>query len=116
MDRGLMKFCKPFLTKENYKLLQKMKDDDLRDAFLKAIAKVIQKKEAEGLGREEIKELVNKTLEEILEIVETFNKAIDLTYLKIEKLKRLRKGVILKGFELGAEKLQEIKAKVEARS
>jgi len=116
MDRGLMKFCKPFLTKENYKLLQKIEDDDLRDAFLKAIAKVIQKKEAEGLGREEIKEFVNKTLEEILEIVETFNKAIDLTYLKIEKLKRLRKGVILKGFELGAEKLQEIKAKVEARS
>ena len=107
MDRGLMKFCKPFLTKENYKLLQEIEDDDLRDSFLKAIAKVIQKKEAEGLGREEIREFVNKTLEEILEIVETFNKAIDLTYLKIEKLKRLRKGVILKGFELGAEKLQE---------
>ena len=116
MDRGLMKFCKPFLTKENYKLLQGIVDDDLRDAFLKAIAKVINKKQSEGLGREEIKEFVNKTLEEILEIVETFNKAIDLTYLKIEKLKRLRKGVILKGFELGAEKLQEIKAKVEARS
>ena len=116
MDRGLMKFCKPFLTKENYKLLQEMEDDNLREAFLKAIAKVIQKKQSEGLGREEIKEFVNKTLEEILEIVETFNKAIDLTYLKIEKLKRLRKGVILKGFELGAEKLQEIKAKVEARS
>jgi len=107
MDRGLMKFCKPFLTKENYKLLQEMEDDNLREAFLKAIAKVIQKKQSEGLGREEIKEFVNKTLEEILEIVETFNKAIDLTYLKIEKLKRLRKGVILKGFELGAEKLQE---------
>lgn len=109
MDKGLLKYCKPFLTKENYKLLQEMEDDKLRDAFLKAIAKVIQKKQAEGLGREEIKEFVNKTLEEILEIVETFNKAIDLTYLKIEKLKRLRKGVVLKGFELGAEKLQEVK-------
>jgi len=116
MDRGLMKFCKPFLTKENYKLLQEMEDDKLRDAFLKAIAKAIQKKQAEGLGREEIKEFVNKTLEEILEIVETFNKAIDLTHLKIEKLKRLRKGVVLKGFELGAEKLQEVKKKVNARS
>jgi len=49
MDRGLMKFCKPFLTKENYKLLQEMEDDNLREAFLKAIAKVIQKKQSEGL-------------------------------------------------------------------
>ena len=116
MDRGLMKFCKPFLTKENYKLLQEIEDDDLRDAFLKAIAKVIQKKQSEGLGREEIKEFVNKTLEEILEIVETFNEAIDISLKKIETLKRLRKGVVLKGFELGAEKLQEIKVRVKAKA
>jgi len=109
MDKGLLKYCKPFLTKENYKLLQEMEDDNLREAFLKAIAKIIQKKQAEGFGKEEIKEFVNRTLEEILEIVETFNKAIGLTYLKIEKLKRLRKGVVLKGFELGAGKLQEVK-------
>ena len=108
-----MKFCKQYLTEKNYKLLQEM-DDELKTAFLAAIAKAIHRMRfSENLDRERVKEIVNETFVVVLEIVETFNKAIDAAHLKIEKLKRLRNAAVFRGFELGAEKLQEIKAKVK---
>lgn len=52
-------------------------------------------KSLEGWDLDKRKEYINKAFEEVINMMETFNKAIELEYKKIEKLQRLRYGVAL---------------------
>jgi len=116
MGELLLNTARMLLSKQNFKILQNIEDKELKIAIAKGIARINYLKSLEGWSLDERKEYINKVFKEVIEMLETFNKAIELEYKKIEKLQRLRYGVIVKAFELGAEKLQEIKAKVEARS
>ena len=116
MTELLLNTARMLLSKQNFDILQSIEDKELKIAIAKGIARINYLKSLEGWDLDKRKEYINKVFEEVIEMLETFNKAIELEYKKIEKLQRLRYGVAVKAVELGAEKLQEIKAKVEARS
>jgi len=84
LDRGIIREVKKCLTEDRYKKLKNL-DEDLQNEIARCI--VLALRTNRNID-------TNKLFDIIFSIVETFNKVIELEYKKIEKLERLRKGIL----------------------
>jgi len=115
MDELLLNVARSLLNRENYKKLQSIEDRELKMSLMKGIAKANYLKSLEGWSVDMRKEYINSVFDEVLNVLESINKAIELEYKIIEKLRNIRNGVAIKAFELGSDKLREIRYKFRSR-